>query len=429
MTVKIGYKASAEQFGPRALVEYAVHAEQVGLDSAFVSDHFLPWRHEGGHAPAAIPWLAAVGERTSRIQLGTSVLTPTFRYNPAVLAQDFATMALLTEGRVILGVGTGEALNEVAVSGREWPDFKERFARLRESVRLMRALWTEESVSFDGDYYTTVDASIYDRPDAPVPVYIAAGGPQMARYAGRAGDGIICTSGKGMELYTDKLMPSLAEGREKAGNPGIDGIDRMIEIKISYDRDRDQALENTRFWAPLSLTAEQKQSVTSSQEMEKLADELPIDQIAQRWIVTSDPDEAVEQIRPYVEAGLDHLVLHGPGGDQQRFLDQVGEDLVPRLRELGIAHRAAATRARGATPGRLPGRRSESDPVDHLGGLVEGIGAPRPASRGPHPRPAGRRASAPRRRRRPHRRPGPRAPGRRARSRCRPGRGGCRCRR
>ena len=150
MTVKIGYKASAEQFGPRELVEFAVHAEQVGLESAWVSDHFLPWRHEGGHAPAAIPWLAAVGERTSRIQLGTSVLTPTFRYNPAVLAQDFATMSLLTGGRVILGIGTGEALNEVAVSGREWPDVKERFARLRESVRLMRALWTEESVSFDG---------------------------------------------------------------------------------------------------------------------------------------------------------------------------------------------------------------------------------------------------------------------------------------
>jgi coenzyme F420-dependent glucose-6-phosphate dehydrogenase len=138
-----------------------------------------------------------------------------------------------------------------------------------------------------------------------------------------------------MELYTDKLMPSLAEGREKAGNPGIDGIDRTIEIKISYDRDADLALENTRFWAPLSLTPEQKQSVTSSQEMEKLADELPISQIAKRWIVTSDPDEAVEQIRPYVEAGLDHLVLHGPGADQQRFLDQVGEDLVPRLRSLG----------------------------------------------------------------------------------------------
>jgi coenzyme F420-dependent glucose-6-phosphate dehydrogenase len=202
-------------------------------------------------------------------------------------------------------------------------------------VRLIRALWTEESVSFEGDYYTTVDASIYDRPTTPVPIYVAAGGPQMARYAGRAGDGMICTSGKGMELYTDKLMPALAEGREKAGTPGTDGVDRTIEIKISYDRDADRALENTRFWAPLSLTAEQKQSVTTAQEMEKLADELPIEQIAQRWIVTSDPDEAVEQVRPYVEAGLDHLVLHGPGSDQRRFLEQVGEDLVPRLRGLG----------------------------------------------------------------------------------------------
>ena len=154
MTLRIGYKASAEQFGPRELVEYAVRAEEVGLDSAVVSDHFLPWRHEGGHAPSAMAWITAVGERTSRIQLGTSVLTPTFRYNPAVLAQTWASLGLLYPGRVMLGVGTGEALNEIAVSGREWPEFKERFARLREAVRLMRALWADERVSFDGDYYS-----------------------------------------------------------------------------------------------------------------------------------------------------------------------------------------------------------------------------------------------------------------------------------
>src|SRR3954451_20916505 len=134
--VTIGYKASAEQFGPRALVEFGVRAEQLGFDSAVVSDHFLPWRHQGGHAPFALAWLTAVGERTSRIRLGTSVLTPTFRYNPAVIAQFFASLGLLYPGRVMLGVGSGEALNEIAVSGRESPEFKERFARLRESVRL-----------------------------------------------------------------------------------------------------------------------------------------------------------------------------------------------------------------------------------------------------------------------------------------------------
>ncbi|WP_163506979.1 glucose-6-phosphate dehydrogenase (coenzyme-F420) [Fodinicola acaciae] len=333
MGLKVGYKASAEQFGPRDLVEYAVRAEEVGLDSVVVSDHFLPWRHEGGHAPFALSWMAAVGERTNRVQIGTSVLTPTFRYNPAVIAQAFATMALLYNDRVMLGVGTGEALNEIAVSGRDWPEFKERFARLREAVRLIRELWTEDVVNFKGDYYQLVNAQIYDRPEKPVPIYIAAGGPVVAKYAGRAGDGVICTSGKGMELYTDKLMPAVAEGAAAAERDSVE-IDRMIEIKISYDRDPAAALENTRFWAPLSLTAEQKHSVDSAQEMERLADELPIEQVAKRWIVASDPDDAVAQIKPYVDAGLNHLVLHGPGADQERFLTQFSEDVLPKLRTL-----------------------------------------------------------------------------------------------
>jgi coenzyme F420-dependent glucose-6-phosphate dehydrogenase len=331
--LKIGYKASAEQFGPRDLVEFAVRAEHLGFDSAMASDHFLPWRHEGGHAPFALAWLTAVGERTSRIRLGTSVLTPTFRYNPAVIAQAFSTLALLYPDRVLLGVGTGEALNEIAVSGREWPEFKERFARLREAVRLMRELWSADEVDFDGDHYRLVGASIYDRPERPVPVYVAAGGPVVAKYAGRAGDGFICTSGKGMELYTDKLLPAVREGAEAAGR-SFDDLERMIEIKLSYDRDPELALENTRFWAPLSLTPEQKHSVGSAQEMERLADELPIEQVAKRWIVASTPDDALAQISPYVDAGFDHLVFHGPGHDQERFLTQFSEDLLPALRKL-----------------------------------------------------------------------------------------------
>lgn len=333
MGLKIGYKASAEQFGPRELVEYAVQAEELGLDSVMVSDHFLPWRHEGGHAPSALAWMAAVGERTSRVRIGTSVLTPTFRYNPAVVAQAFATMALLSNDRVILGVGTGEALNEIAVSGRQWPEFKERFARLREAVRLIRLLWTDDQVTCHGEYFTLVNARIYDRPKQPVPIYVAAGGPVVAKYAGRAGDGLICTSGKGMDLYTDKLMPAVAAGVAEAGRaPGT--VDTMIEIKLSYDRDPQVALENTRFWAPLSLTAEQKHAVHSAEEMEQLADALPIEQVARRWIVASDPDGALAQIRPYVDAGLNHLVFHGPGHDQARFLTQFAEDLLPALRAL-----------------------------------------------------------------------------------------------
>jgi coenzyme F420-dependent glucose-6-phosphate dehydrogenase len=338
LPLKLGYKASAEQFDPRELVEIAVAAEQHGMESVAVSDHFQPWRHTGGHAPFSLSWMAAVGERTKTVQIGTSVMTPTFRYNPAVIAQAFATMGCLYPGRIMLGVGTGEALNEIATGFRgageqDWPEFKERFARLREAVALMRQLWTEDRVDFQGEYYSTHGASIYDRPDVPVPVYVAAGGPVVARYAGRAGDGFICTSGKGMELYTEQLIPSVAEGAEKVGRDS-DSIDRMIEIKLSYDTDYDTALDNTRFWSPLSLNKEQKHDITDPMEMEKAADELPIEQIASRWIVSADPDETVAAIKPYIDAGLNHLVFHAPGQDQRRFLELFEKDLAPRLRAL-----------------------------------------------------------------------------------------------
>jgi coenzyme F420-dependent glucose-6-phosphate dehydrogenase len=339
LSLKLGYKASAEQFAPRELVELAIAAEGHGFDSVAVSDHFQPWRHTGGHAPFSLAWMAVVGERTSRVQIGTSVLTPTFRYNPAVIAQAFATMGVLYPGRIFLGLGTGEALNEIATGFRgageqDWPEFKERYARLREAVSLMRALWSEDRVNFEGEYYSTHDASIYDRPEGGVPVYIAAGGPLVAGYAGRAGDGFICTSGKGMDLYTEKLIPALVAGAAKAGRD-VSEIDHMIEIKLSYDTDPALALENTRFWAPLSLSAEQKHDLTDPVEMEKAADALPIEQVATRWIVGSDPDETVAKIKEYRDAGFNHLVFHGPGQDQRRFLTQFERDLAPRLRALG----------------------------------------------------------------------------------------------
>ena len=335
--LKIGYKASAEQFGPRDLVEYAVLAEEVGLDSVWISDHFQPWRHEGGHAPQALPWLAAVGERTSRIQLGTSVLTPTFRYNPAVLAQVFATHGSLYPGRIALGVGSGEALNEIAVGSvpneGEWPDFKERSGRLRESIQLMRRLWSEDRVTFDGSYYHTKDATIYDKPGEPIPVYMAAGGPQMAKTVGRHADGFICTSGKGPDLY-ESLLTALGEGAEAVGKD-VAGIDKMIEIKLSYAHTREEALENTRFWGALALTPEQKHSVHDPSEMQRLADELPIEQVAKRWIIATSADEVLEGLRPYVEQGFNHLVFHPPGDDQAGFLRSFADEVVPAIRALG----------------------------------------------------------------------------------------------
>ena len=332
MSLTLGYKASAEQFGPRQLLEFAVEAERQGFDSVVVSDHYQPWRHTDGHAPFSFAWLAALGERTSRVILGTSVVTPTFRYHPAIVAQAIATIACLNPGRVMLGVGTGESMNEVPVLDIAWPESPERFARLKEAIELMSRLWREDFVSFAGQYYRTRNATVYDRPDAPARLYVAASGPAAARLAGRVADGFICTSGKGMELYRDTLLPAVHEGVEKAGRRD-DQVEKMIELKVSFDTDRQRALEDTRNWAALALPAEAKMGVEDPRELERLAAELPLERAASRWLVSDDPDEHLEQLRPYLELGFTHLVFHAPGPDQLRFLKLYGERVLPRLRE------------------------------------------------------------------------------------------------
>ncbi len=329
--LKFGYKASAEQFGPRELLNFAVEAEESGFDSVWISDHFQPWRHTNGHAPFALSWMGAVGERTSRIVMGTSVLTPTFRYPPAVIAQAFGTLGVLNPGRIILGVGSGESLNEVAVTGTEWPAAKERLARLREAVDLIKKLWSEEMVTYNGTYYHTLNATIYDRPDQPVPIYISAGGPVAAKFAGRAGDGFICTSGKGEELYKDQLLPAVEEGAKAVGRDP-ETIERTIEVKVSFDTDRQKALADTRIWAALALSAEDKVAIHNPMEMEKKA-ETVADQAHRRWLVSDDPEEHVEQIRPYIELGFTHLVFHAPGDDQSRFLKLYSKEILPRLKQ------------------------------------------------------------------------------------------------
>ncbi len=328
--LRLGYKASAEQFGPRTLLDFAVEAERNGFDSVFVSDHFQPWRHSDGHAPFAFAWLAATGERTQRVKLGTSVATPTFRYHPAIVAQAFGTLGSLNPSRMILGLGTGEHLNEGAL-GIAWPDNKERFARLREAVKLIKMLWTDQSVTFDGEYYHTRNATIYDRPAEPIPIYVGAGGPLVAKYAGRAGDGLICTSGKGMELYSEQLLPAFAEGAATEGRDAS-ALDKMIEVKVSYDTDRERAMEDTKIWAALALPAEAKAGVDDPREMERLARE--VEGVAhRRWLVSSDPDEHIEQLRPYIELGFNHLVFHAPGNDQARFLKLYASQILPRIRD------------------------------------------------------------------------------------------------
>jgi len=330
MSVRIGYKASAEQFAPRRLLDFSVEAEKVGLEIIAISDHFQPWRHHGGHAPSALPWLGAAGEATGSAVLGTSVLTPTLRYNPSIIAQAFGTLGAMNPGRVFLGVGSGEAMNESPATGAEFPGRKERRLRLAEAIAMIRQLWTDERVDFKGDYYQTTQATIYDRPEEPVPIFVAASGPLAAKLAGRAGDGFICTSGKDPDLYR-QLLDKVQEGAAAADRDASQ-IRRMIEIKVSYDRDRAYAHDACRWWAALALSPEQKEGIEDPIEMERVADE-NADDAHTRFIVSDDPQEVVDRIGTYLDLGFNDLLLHAPGDDQSRFLTQFSEDVLGLLRE------------------------------------------------------------------------------------------------
>jgi coenzyme F420-dependent glucose-6-phosphate dehydrogenase len=260
--------------------------------------------------------------------IGTSVLTPTLRYHPSIIAQAFATLACLTPGRVFLGVGTGEAMNETPVTGGAFPGRKERRQRLAEAIELIRRLWTDERIDFQGNFYSTANATIYDRPSEPVPIYVAASGPLAAKLAGRVGDGFICTSGKDPALY-EELLAKVQEGARDAGRDPAQ-IKRMIEVKVSYDRDHEQAVRNCEWWAALALTPEQKEGVEDPIEMERLADE-NADKAHTRFIASNDPDEIVAKIGTYVDLGFDELILHFPGPDQSTAITEFAADVMPKL--------------------------------------------------------------------------------------------------
>ena len=232
--------------------EYAVAAEKAGFDLLDVSDHFHPWS-EAGQCPFTWTWLGATAVQTSKIQVGTGVTCPILRYHPAIIAQAAATVSCFAPRRTYLGVGTGEALNEYAVT-REWPEHKERLERLEEAIQLIRALWSGQEVSFNGIYYQTQKAKLYTPPAAPIPIYISALVPHSAAFAGKYGDGLFSVGGKKPELYR-QMIQSFENGAREAGKDPS-RMPRLIELNVAYTDKIDAAIqEQIKYWAGTYIPA------------------------------------------------------------------------------------------------------------------------------------------------------------------------------
>jgi G6PDH family F420-dependent oxidoreductase len=315
-----GYKLMTEEHGPHDLLQNAIRAEEVGFDFAAISDHFHPWTHAQGHAPFAWSVLGAIAARTERLRLATAVTCPTIRYHPAVIAQAAATLGVLSKGRFTLGLGAGENLNEHVV-GKQLPGPQERQAMLKDAVEIIQRLFTGDDVTYQGEHLSVERAKLFDRPDQPVPLAIAAGGPKAAELAGEAGAG----------LFSTEPSDELVEAYKKGGGKGA----RYAEVPMCFAKSEQEAerIAVERF-AFSALGWKVNAELPTPASFEAATKFVRGEDLAENISLGPDPEKHVQAVKKYVKAGYDHIVLIGIGPDQAGFLGFFREELAPRLRKL-----------------------------------------------------------------------------------------------
>lgn len=317
---RFGYTLMTEQSDPRDLVRDAVRAEQAGFDFEVMSDHYSPWLDSQGHAPNAWATLGAVAHATERVDLMTYVTCPIMRYHPAVVAQQAATVGLLSEGRFTLGLGAGENLNEHVV-GRGWPPANVRHEMFVEAVRIIRDLFGGGYTNFTGEHFRVDSAKLWDLGDPAPRIGIAISGTQSADLAGEFADAMIAVE-PDAELGT---MFDEAGGR---GKP------RIGQVPISWDPSRDKAIERAHdqfrwFGGGWKVNAELPGTAGFAGASQFVRPE----DVAESIPCGPDVAEHVTAIRQFVDAGFTDVAVVQVGGDTQPdFLDWAETELLPALR-------------------------------------------------------------------------------------------------
>jgi coenzyme F420-dependent glucose-6-phosphate dehydrogenase len=313
---EIGYTLSSEEQGPSALVEQARRAEAAGFESALLSDHFHPWIPRQGESPFAWTTLGGVATATEDLRVGTGVTCPIQRLHPAIVAQAAATTAALFDGRFFLGVGTGENLNE-HVTGERWPPFPVRAEMLEEAVDVIRSLWTGEEVDHHGEHFTVENATLFTLPEEPPPLHVAGSGTTAASLAGEIGDGLVSTA-------PDEEVVGAFEDRGDGPRYG--------QLTVCYAETEREARETAREWWPnAALPGELGQVLPTPAHFEQAVSLVSEADVAERVVCGPGPDDYVENVEAFAEAGFDHVYFHQVGPDQAGFVEFYEEELRHRL--------------------------------------------------------------------------------------------------
>jgi G6PDH family F420-dependent oxidoreductase len=316
--MELGYKLSSEEHRPNDLVKHARLAEGAGFTFAMISDHFHPWIDKQGQSPFVWNVIGAIAHATKRLRLATGVTCPTVRIHPAIIAQAAATSAAMMPGRFVLGVGSGENLNE-HVLGARWPNNAVRLEMLEEAIQVIRLLWEGGLTSHDGRFYEVDTARIYTLPDEPPPIIVAAGGEQAAELAGRLGDGLVTTSPN----------PEVLAAFDGAGGRGKP---RYAELSVCWARDEREARRIAREWWPTAAIGSSLHwELPLPSHFEDAVANVTEEQVAKEVICGPDPERHLEAIRKYAKAGIDHVCIHQVGPEQEGFITFYEREVLPKV--------------------------------------------------------------------------------------------------
>ncbi len=321
----IGFMLAHEQFPMPELVQIGARASRAGFDVLATSDHLQPWQANEGHSGEAWVTMAALGAQASHSWMGTTVTCPILRYHPAVVAEAFASLGLLYPGRIFLGVGSGEALNEQAATG-QWPKWQERWDRLIEAITVIRRLWAGEHVSFKGTYYT-VDARLYDPPARPIPLLAAANGRKSMRLAGQHGDGLITDPLTWKQHKTEWESGARDAGKDPSQMPVL--IEQYVVV--GGEAEAKQAAERWRF-GPKAFKGYYN-IVDPAQIQHRAQAEIPLEQIIQAWPVGTDPGVHLAKIHELFDSGASIVNVHAGQPDQMRVIDFYATHVLPKVRQ------------------------------------------------------------------------------------------------
>lgn len=326
--MRFGWLCSLESYQPEVLVGHAQVAEEVGFDAVLAADHFHPWVDDESAAGFVWTWLGAVAERTQRVTLVTSVTCPLFHYHPALVAQMAATTDRMANGRFVLGVGTGENINEGPM-GFPFPGYAERIARMREALSIMRRLLDGEKVDHEGEHYQVDKAKLYSPPISSVPIWMAANGSQSARFAGRRADGLI-TSVKDPAETLEKVVGPFKEAAQEAGRPEPSVTATRWVVLAPDDKSAWDALMPMR-----GLRAPGRLEAVDPAELRARADEMDRQEILSKYTIVRDAEGLIETYRPLVtEIGAELVSIQVASTDPEATIRMIGTEVLPELRRI-----------------------------------------------------------------------------------------------